>query len=1340
MRRNIAQSFQLAPITWEYATEMLLDRELGINVSQFDISQLDIKGNDGIVPNAHAKDERNDWRRYLLTMHYTATADLVAGGKEWIVTRLIPTVEFLRYNGGLESGTLGTTLSGAKTIGYNPYNLAGYGLIGEEDFYHMETVQDALDGIARIISERMSYNPIRNIMDADYDKKEPPFSGTVTTALWTNWQRKIRVPANKIRKETAPLHSAIFGFENEAMGGKHILVGGWQNKAAGAQSSLVTGERNCISNAISLFVTGSNNRVEGYTNNISILGSNNTVSGNIRNTVLLGDSLNAFASNLAAMRMLSVQDRVLLLGSLDSHTYDAYNSCKGRLLYVDGYTGEVDTAGGKKKLPTAAWTGGASGQILYWENEGIAPDIAAMPKYGPSNPAADQTVYWDAAGIQFGILPTASGGTGAGSLALTAPITYSYPSYSEEQPDRGEGNGSKTLQEVLQTVWENTKNLEDRKVSWHSVGDPADPAAANAEYERVAPLDEQGIIPMRYLEAETARAVGREDGIEANARQIDASDNANGSFTFTNYDGDTKIIPTGKKVKSTDNTIEVTEGTNDFDLSIQPALVVLNARMDSIENLGDYVGSFPTRASLPESASAFPNGITVNDFATIRADETNAGKVTRYVVTEISPGGAVTWIYDLTYSTDITMKADKVAGATSGNFAGLDGSGNLTDSGKKASDFATAAQGGKADAALQSITASNGLSVDPKSGTAQNVKGNAASTSAVGVVQLNNSTNSTLDTQAATPSAVKAAYDLASSKANRPTAGTGIAIGGTAPDVTITNTAPNVKSNWNAAAGTDGEILNKPTIPTVYDAALTVTQNGVSVGNNFTANSSAARTYAIVAPDWNAAVNAQGEIKNKPTVPSLPLSVANGGTNASTGYDALQNLISNSLYKTPLGYRALYYNTTGTFNTAIGSEALKENTTGSNNTAIGYCALLANTTGGGNTAIGSEALHANAGGNNTAVGFFALYANTTASGNTAIGYYTLRANTTGEFNTAIGYQALLANTTGHYNTAIGYQALRNTITFVDAYNNYIDIGNTAVGYRTLYNNTYGRFNTAIGYEALFSNTGTDGGDNNTAIGYEALYKNTNGGANTAIGIGALYNNTTASCNTAIGSSALYHNTTGIYNTAIGDCALYFNTTGSNNTAIGTNSGSAGSTTSNPYDNISNSVFVGYNTSPGGNGRINQIVIGYQAEGKGTNTIQLGNGSISAIYCQQTSITFGSDIRLKEDVQPANLNLCVEAVKNLPVNRYKYKDFTGAHNDKHVTGFLADDVEKIFPKAVSKLDRTFPVLDENGEVEKEIFLEDVKHITMTEATPTLWGAMQKLIERVEILEAKQQELL
>ena len=60
-----------------------------------------------------------------------------------------------------------------------------------------------------------------------------------------------------------------------------------------------------------------------------------------------------------------------------------------------------------------------------------------------------------------------------------------------------------------------------------------------------------------------------------------------------------------------------------------------------------------------------------------------------------------------------TGKADKVKSATAGNFAGLDSSGNLTDSGKKASDFAAAnhTHTGKADK-VSSPTAGNFAGLD----------------------------------------------------------------------------------------------------------------------------------------------------------------------------------------------------------------------------------------------------------------------------------------------------------------------------------------------------------------------------------------------------------------------------------------------------------------------------------------------------------------------------------------------------------------------------------------------------------------------------------------------------
>jgi len=113
--------------------------------------------------------------------------------------------------------------------------------------------------------------------------------------------------------------------------------------------------------------------------------------------------------------------------------------------------------------------------------------------------------------------------------------------------------------------------------------------------------------------------------------------------------------------------------------------------------------------------------------------------------------------------TELGDKADKVPNATADNFAGLDENGNLKDSGKKAGDFATAEQGAKADSAIQSVKV-NGTALTPDAQKAVDIP--AATTGVRGVVKLNNYTNSTSVTEAATPNAVKTAMDNANGRAS----------------------------------------------------------------------------------------------------------------------------------------------------------------------------------------------------------------------------------------------------------------------------------------------------------------------------------------------------------------------------------------------------------------------------------------------------------------------------------------------------------------------------------------------------------------------------------------------
>lgn len=68
----------------------------------------------------------------------------------------------------------------------------------------------------------------------------------------------------------------------------------------------------------------------------------------------------------------------------------------------------------------------------------------------------------------------------------------------------------------------------------------------------------------------------------------------------------------------------------------------------------------------------------------------------------------------------LSEKADKVTGATEGNFAELDANGNITDSGKNSADFATASQGDKADTAVQGVKA-NGTLLTPDTNNVVNI-------------------------------------------------------------------------------------------------------------------------------------------------------------------------------------------------------------------------------------------------------------------------------------------------------------------------------------------------------------------------------------------------------------------------------------------------------------------------------------------------------------------------------------------------------------------------------------------------------------------------------------------
>ena len=196
------------------------------------------------------------------------------------------------------------------------------------------------------------------------------------------------------------------------------------------------------------------------------------------------------------------------------------------------------------------------------------------------------------------------------------------------------------------------------------------------------------------------------------------------------------------------------------------------------------------------------------------------------------------------------------------------------------------------------------------------------------------------------------------------------------------------------------------------------------------------------------------------------------------------------------------------------------------------------------------------------------------------------------------------------NTAIGVNALN--------VNSALGNLNTAIGYSAMASNTDGEQNVAIGSEALLSNTT---GDQNVAIGDDSLRQNTTGEKNTAIGKTALLSNTTGSNNTAIGRLTLDSNTIGDRNVALGNQTLNDNISGEHNVGLGYD---ALSNLSSGDGNIgigyeagsvlitgSNNIIIGKDAEVNAGSSTNEIVIGYNTTGNGSNTVTIGNSSITA---------------------------------------------------------------------------------------------------------------------------------
>tara|TARA_B110000858_G_scaffold86164_1_gene99607 strand:- start:6000 stop:8393 length:2394 start_codon:yes stop_codon:yes gene_type:complete len=362
--------------------------------------------------------------------------------------------------------------------------------------------------------------------------------------------------------------------------------------------------------------------------------------------------------------------------------------------------------------------------------------------------------------------------------------------------------------------------------------------------------------------------------------------------------------------------------------------------------------------------------------------------------------------------------------------------------------------------------------------------------------------------------------------------------------------------------------------------------------------------------------------------------------------------------------------------------------------AIGMNTL---TTGESSISIGSNA--AGNGGSATSIGY---NSNATGNGATAIGAYTQ----------ALGIRSVAIGGHGQDPTS------SNTLSGPTASNNScIAIGDaTAIG----------EYSIAIGGTARGASNTSSGGLSSIAIGKFAIIS-TNAFGGVAIGqqTSCGYNSVSQIGNVAVGSGAKARNSG---STSVGynsDCVSGSGGSGVNNVALGKQATVSGSS----------------NTG-------NSVALGYAAAVTTSNTIRLGNTSISSLLCQDTTIST-SDVRDKTDFEALNYGL--DFVKAIPTYKYKRNnrgeyytlspeldedenrvytyDEDGYNNetkklDRVDFGFKAQEVEALIQSNERLVSTT---------TEPEGF--ELKSFAHSDMVPILWKAVQELSAKNDALEAR-----
>jgi hypothetical protein len=104
-------------------------------------------------------------------------------------------------------------------------------------------------------------------------------------------------------------------------------------------------------------------------------------------------------------------------------------------------------------------------------------------------------------------------------------------------------------------------------------------------------------------------------------------------------------------------------------------------------------------------------------------------------------------------------------------------------------------------------------------------------------------------------------------------------------------------------------------------------------------------------------------------------------------------------------------------------------------------------------------------------------------------------------------------------------------------------------------------------------------------------------------------------------------------------------------------------------------------------------------------------------------TVSSDLRIKEEIENADLSICYNNIKNLPLRRFKWIDKYNSHiTDKYQIGYLAQELKNYFPKSITITEQKYG----------DVIFNDFHIINIDGIIKSMYGTIQLLMKDFEIM--------